>query len=228
MTSNSVRALHRQLFSRRAFLQRTWSLGGLLASAAFFEGKIQAASSAEIPYLVMGVIGDLVIPVDEDPGYNTFEPGISQYAVDAFMKHVVLAGDQSGFDALLGAMHTMNEAPPILDFAPKFLDMPPAQQAEFFKNCITGQYENDGYGDVLGLTSFIGLFAAKAVFFSNYPRHLATPGADIQVIPPSSVKTGFDIMGFGGPISAAEEASLRAKYFDVEVEVGIDRSNKLL
>ena len=44
----------------------------------------------------------------------------------------------------------------------------------------------------------------------------------------SNVACGFDIMGFGGPISAAEEAQLRAKFFNVEFVPGVDKSHPLL
>ena len=227
MTRDELLNLDRAL-SRRAFFKRSWTAAGLVASAVAFTGKIEAETNVEIAYRVMGVMGDIVIPEDQDPGFRTFEPGISRYCLDGFVKHVVLAGDEAGYALIVKALNTMNQATTILESAPPFIEMTADAQEDFFTKSFTGVYESQGYGHVLGLTSFLGLFSAKAVFFSNYPRHLATPGLDVQVIPPSSIKTGFDIMGFKGPISPREEAELRAKYYNIEFTPGVDKSHSLL
>ena len=40
--------------------------------------------------------------------------------------------------------------------------------------------------------------------------------------PPSPVKTGWDIMGYKGPVGPQEESELRAKFFDTEELPGVD------
>lgn len=214
-------------FSRRSFLKRTWTAAGL---AAFFErsGPELFAAAEDIPYRVMGAMGDLVIPVDEDPGYRTFDPEISRYALDGFVQHVVLAGARGGLDLVKGALTAMNNAPVEVDYGPRFLDMRLGQREQYFTDCLAGNFENDGYGDLLGFASFIGLFVSKAVFFSNFPNHLANEGEEFQIFKASSIRTGFDIMGFRGPIGKKEEDALREKFLGIEVLPGIDRSNPFL
>ncbi|MEZ5400217.1 MAG: hypothetical protein R2729_11155 [Bryobacteraceae bacterium] len=229
---DAVRELDETL-SRRLFFKRTWTAAGLAAGFGLFQSRGRAAArsravSKEIALAVMGAMGDIVIPVDQDPGYASFEPGISQYALDGFLLHFVLAGNQRGFDTVLGALEIMNDAPEEMDYGPKFLAMTSAAREQYYTDCLTGGFENDGYGDVLGLASFLGLFLPKAVFFSNYPNHIARPGSDIQVFPASAIKTGFDISGFRGPIQADEEQRLRDRFLGIEVLPGIDRTNPFL
>ena len=228
MTPDGMRQLERE-FSRRVFLRRSFTAAGLVAGLGWFESKGLAATSLaavrETAFAVMSAMGALVIPSDEDPGYADFEPGITAFVLDSFVQHFVLAGNKVAYETLLGALETMNEAPPLIEYGPKFLQMNSGERDAYFTDCLAGQFENEGYGDILGLTAFLGLFAPKAVFFSNYPRHLAAPGANFQVLPPSDIRTGWDIMRFRGPISEAEEQSLRDKYLGIEVLPGIDRNN---
>jgi hypothetical protein len=227
MTAEGLRQLDREL-SRRVFLRRSFTAAGLVAGWHWFQRKGLAEDSAATPdvaFRVMSAMGALVIPVDEDPGYASFEPGITGYVLESFVQHFVLAGNIVAYEALLGTLRTMHEAPPLIEYGPRFLDMNSGEREKYFTDCLTGQFENEGYGDILGLTAFLGLFAPKAVFFSNYPRHLATPGADIQVLPASDIKTGWDIMGFRGPVSQTEEESLRERFLGIEVLPGIDRNN---
>jgi hypothetical protein len=39
------------------------------------------------------------------------------------------------------------------------------------------------------------------------------------------VKTGWQIMGFKGPVGPAEEAQLRARYSNITVNPGVDPKN---
>ncbi|MBM3740040.1 MAG: hypothetical protein FJW39_30150 [Acidobacteria bacterium] len=199
-------------------------LGAFQQKAAAAPAKTRAAIRASA-FSVMSAMGDIVIPVDEDPGYATFDPGITEYALDGFVQHFILAGNTVAYETLQGALDLMNEAPPLLDYGPRFLQMSAGLRQQYFTDCLTGAFENDGWGDILGLGAFLGLFAPKAVFFSNYPRHLARPGQDIQVLPASAIKTGWDINRFRGPIQAREEQELRDQYLGIEVLPGIERDN---
>ena len=107
----------------------------------------------------------------------------------------------------------------------QFLQMSPAAQDKYFGDILTGQFENDGFGDPLGFASGLSLISTKATFFSNYPNHRAVPGAEFQVRIKGNVKTGWDIMGLRGPVGPQEEAQLRAKYFDAEELPGVDPTN---
>ena len=106
--------------------------------------------------------------------------------------------------------------------------MPTSAREKYFSDMLTGQFENDGYGDVLTFAYGLALISTKGTFFSNYPNHQAVPGAEFQIRPASDVKTGWDIMRLKGPVGPEEEKALRTKYFDAEELPGIDITNKLI
>jgi len=163
--------------------------------------------------------------VDEDPGWATFEPGITNFGVNVFVRQILLGGIFPAFLGFLNALAAMNEAPVIASYGPRFLDMSEDARGRYFGDILTGQFENDGFGDVLGYASGLSLISTKGTFFSNYPRHLAVPGAEFQVRTPSEVRTGWDIMGYKGPVGPEEENQLRAKFFDAEELPGVDPDN---
>ena len=98
-------------------------------------------------------------------------------------------------------------------------------QETFYSAVLAGQFENDGVQDMLNTPALIALVSTKATFYSNFPRHLAQPGAEFQVLKPSQVKTAWDMMRYKGPVGATEEAALRERYYDVEVLPGVDPRN---
>jgi len=227
MIRQAIEQLHKEV-SRRVFFKRTVQAAGLglfwdrFGSQLFAQGTPRPTD----PKAVYSAIGNIVIPVDDDPGWATFEPGISDYGLNVFLKQAILGGNELVFQGLLATFVAMNELPPLIDFAVlRFLEMGESLQAQYFGNILSGQFENTGAQDVLFLATFVGMFSTKALFFSNYPNHMATPGAEFQVRPPSNVKTGWDIMGFRGPVGPEEERQLRARYFDVETLPGMDPKN---
>ena len=217
--------------SRRAFLKKV--IKGAAAATALdrfgaklFGAEIARQADGFNPAAVFSAAGNLVIPVDEDPGWATFEPEITQYGMNVTALQLFLGGNRLAFQGFLGTLVAFNEMPPAIGYAPMpFLQMTESAQAKYFADALTGQFENDGVQDLLGVAAFLSLASTKATFFSNFPRHLATPGAEFQILPASRVKTGWDIMGFRGPIGAEEEKALREKYYDIEVLPGIDRRN---
>jgi len=220
--------LLQQELSRRAFLKRTVQAAGIGLFWERFGNKLfgQGVASTTDPRAVYSAIGNVVIPIDDDPGWATFEPGISDYALNTFIPQVLLGGNSLVFEGLLGTFQAYNVLPPLINFGTlQFLDMSVSLQSQFFGNVLSGQFESTGAQDVLFLATFVGLFSTKAVFFSNYPNHLATPGAEFQVRPPSSVKTGWDIMGFRGPVGPDEENQLRQRYRNIQVLPGMDPKN---
>ena len=222
-------ALEQQI-SRRSFVKGMVKGAGLVAAFDRFGTKLfaQQQSDPRLPYKVFSAIGDVVIPVDDDPGWITFEPGITNFGVDVFVRQILLGGIYPAFLGYLNALIAVNEAPVITDYGPRFLDMSFDARTKYFGDMLSGQFENDGYGDVLGYAWGLSLISTKGTFFSNYPRHLSVPGEEFQVRPPSEVKTGWDIMQYKGPVGPAEEAALRARYFNTEELPGVDLSYPLI
>jgi len=215
--------------SRRGFFKKTLQAAGLSLFFDRFGDRLYGQTSSTDPMAVYSAIGNIVIPVDQDPGWATFEPGISDYGLNTFVPQVLLGGgDQSKvvFLGLLGTLVALNEVPPMIGYSPStFLGMTEPLQAQYIGNILSGQFENYGVQDVIFLACFVGIFSTRAVFFSNYPNHLATPGAEFQIRPASNVKTGWDIMGYRGPIGPDEEKQLRDKYANHQVLPGMDPNN---
>jgi hypothetical protein len=214
-----------QAFSRRTLLKGLVKGAGLVAAYDNFGPKLFAATETRIPYLVYQGFGEVIIPEDQDPGWATFEPGITAYGVDVYVRNVLLGGSFLAFSGFLSCLAAANEAPVQTTYGPRFLEMVRETRNQYFSDVLTGQFENDGLGDVLGFAAGLSLISCKGVFFSNYPRHLAYPGAEYQVRTPFPVKTGWDIMGLKGPVGPDEEKALRARYGNTAVIPGIDQTN---
>ncbi|OFV98809.1 MAG: hypothetical protein A3F68_13465 [Acidobacteria bacterium RIFCSPLOWO2_12_FULL_54_10] len=224
--------LDREL-SRRSFLGVAAKGAALVAAFDRFGGSALGAAldqDAQLTFdqnLAMRVyqaIGDIVIPVDEDPGWRNFEPGISDYGLNVFAKQVLLGGNDIAFQGLIGSLNFFNEAPVLVGTGPKFLDSVPAAQVQYFTNILAGQFEKAGVQDIISFSILFGLVSTRAVFFSNYPYHIAQD-AEFQTLPANKPRTGWDILKWKGPISQAEEAQLRARYQGITVLPGIDRRN---
>lgn len=229
MIRQALQEMEREL-SRRAFLHAALKGAGAVAvldrfGEGLFAGQPQGDADDPTHMAVYRAIGNLVIPVDQDPGWATFEPEISDYGLNVFVRHVLFSNVELAFQGTLGVFNAMNEIPPTIGYGPHFLDMSTGFQSQFFGDILAGQFENAGVQDVLFIAAFLGLFSVKAVFFSNFPNHLAVPGEEFQVRPSSGVRTGWDIMGYKGPIGPEEEEELRRKFMDIEVLPGIDPSN---
>lgn len=230
MMRESITLLQKEL-SRRSFLKGMTEAAGIGLFWDRFGSRLFAQNppTTTDPVAVFSAIGNLVIPVDEDPGWKTFDPGITGYALNVMVKQALLGGgDQSqlSFQGVMGSLIAFNEIPPLINFGTvPFLQMPEPMQAQYFGGVLTGQFTASGAQDVIFLAAFVGLFAAKAVFFSNYPNHLAVPDAEYQVRPPSTVRTGWDIMGFRGPVGPEEETRLRQQRGRLQVIRGIDPNN---
>ena len=222
----TLEALEQQI-SRRSFVRGMVKGVGLAAAFDRFGPSLfaQQQDDPRLPYTVYSAVGDIIIPVDEDPGWATFEPGITNFGVDVFVRQILLGGIYPAFLGFLSSLIALNEVPLIASYGPRFLNMNTAARVKYFGDILTGQFENDGYGDVLGYASRLCLISTKATFFSNYPRHLAVPGEEFQVRPPSPVKTGWDIMGYKGPVGPQEESELRAKFFNTEELPGVDQND---
>jgi hypothetical protein len=176
---------------------------------------------------IFGAIGRVVIPEDDDPGWASFEPGITQYAFDVFMTQIFLVGDQDALNGIIQAFIHFNDIPitNAVHYNVKFLDMADDAKQKYLTDILIGNFEDSGWQDVIGIAATLGLLSAKLTFFSNYPRHLAVRGAEYQILPASSIKTGWDIMKYKGPVGPDEEKALRAKYQNVQEIPGVDLRN---
>lgn len=218
-------------FSRRGFF-------GLLAKgltvAAAIEKlgpRLDAAIRTKRPdtahaLQVYGAIGNRTIPVDPDPGWATFDPGISQYGLSVFVFQVFLANNNIAFDAFQDCLIFMDSVPATLGVNTTFLGMGPVQQDQYITDILSGNYDSDGWQDILNLALNASIVSAKTLFYSNYPRHLAVPGAEFQVLAPSTVgRTGWDQMGLKGPVGPAEEVALRSRFSGITELPGVDTKN---
>ena len=216
--------------SRRGFLTGAMrSVGGMAALVPFLE-KIASAQAVDDrqPYNVLGAIGRIVIPEDEDPGWRTFEPAITNYALDIFIGQVFLNGNSLAIGGFKNGLTLLNSIPVSIQYNLAFLEMSEGAKLTYFSDILTRQFVNDGVQEILDFIFILALVATKATFFSNFPRHLAVPGAEFQVLPVSSIKTGWDIMRWKGPVGPTEEAALRAKYFDAPTVPGVDPTNRFI
>jgi hypothetical protein len=215
--------------SRRGFLAGALRAAGFTALGPI-AGKLLAADNKRgaeerLPYDVLSGIGSIVIPVDEDPGWATFEPDITNYGLDVFIGQVFLNGNGIAIGGFKTGLGLLNSIPETIGYDRRFLEMGESARQKFFSDILTRQFENDGVQELLDFIFILSLVGTKAVFFSNFPRHKAQVGAEYQVLPVSSIKTGWDIMRWKGPVGPAEEIALREKYFDTPMLPGVDRSN---
>ena len=218
-------------FSRRAFFNGLIKGAGLVAAYDLCGPKLFAVGeneNATLPYQVYSAIGNIVIPVDDDPGWATFEPAITSFGVDVFVKQILLGGNFLAFVGFLSTISALNQLPLIANYAFPFLSMTINMQNQYYSDLLTGKFENAGYGDVAAFASGLALLSTKATFFSNFPDHLAYPNSEYQVRNAKPFKTGWDIMGLRGPVGAAEEAQLRAKFFNAVEIPGVDPTNQYI
>lgn len=218
-------------FSRRSFLRTLVTGAGIVGAYDAFGPKLFADnSSLTLPYQVYGALGRLVVPVDQDPGWQTYEPGITQFGVDVFVRNVLLNGNYLAFLGFLNCLTALNNIPVQTTYGPLFLNMLVGQQSQYFSDILTGQFENDGFGDIVGFAGGLTLISTKGTFFSNYPLHLPLLDAngaiaEFQVRPAHAQATGWDIMQLKGPVGPDEEAALRARYTGIKEIPGVDPSN---
>ncbi len=223
-----------RVLSRRAFFLKVARGAGAVAVFDRFGprifGETQGASQATFDQAlqICGAFGRLVIPVDQDPGWATFEPDITQYTLDVYIREVFALGNKLAFDGLCQAIVAFDQIPPQIDYGPRFLDMVLLEQEEYLTNVLTGAFENDGVQDILSFGAIFMLLGVKQVFFLNFPHHLAAPGAEFQQSTGFTPKSGWDIMGFRGPVGPAEESALRERSANAPELPGVDWRNPFI
>jgi len=213
-----------RVLSRRAFFMNVAKGVGVAAAYDKFGPELFAQSSFT-PFDVVSAFGRMVIPVDQDPGWQTFDPGITDYALNTFLLQVYSGGNQVAFSGLLAAITAFNTLPQTVGYGPTFLRMSPEAQGTYFENVLTGTFENNGVQDILLFSGVFMLLAVKQVFYLNYPNHLPIPDSEFQIFPAGGPKTGQQQMQYAGPVGPAEEAKLRAKFYDAVEVAGVDFRN---
>ncbi|MEQ1945612.1 MAG: hypothetical protein ABL995_00380 [Bryobacteraceae bacterium] len=217
--------------SRRAFLGNVVKGIGVAAAYDRFGDKLfgitpgDAAVNYQKALQIFSAFGRLVIPVDQDPGWATFEPGITEYGLNVYIRQVFNLGHSLAFDGFAQAVVAFNEIPPVIQYGPKFLDMNQDAQGTYLYNILASNFENDGVQDLLAFASVFMLLGSKQTFFLNYPKHLAVPNSEFQVLTGNSPKTGWDILGFRGPVGPAEETALRLRAQGAPEYPGVDLRN---
>ncbi len=215
--------------SRRGFLASALRGVGAItfgpAVARALAANPEKRADARLPYDVLSAMGRTIIPVDDDPGWATFEPDITNYCLDVFIGQVFLNGSSLAIGGFKQGLELMDEIPVTIQYNRRFLEMNESARLRYFSDILVSQFENDGVQEILDFIFILSLVAVKATFFSNFPRHRAVPGAEFQVLPASNVKTGWDIMRWKGPVGQEEERALRARYFDSPEIPGVDPNN---
>jgi len=223
-----------QTLSRRTFFGHLVKGAGVAAAYDRFGDKLfgitagDAAVNNQTALKIFGAFGRMVIPVDQDPGWATFEPGITDYGLNVYIRQVFNLGSQLAFDGFNQAVVAFNEIPPTITYGPKFLDMNLEAQGNYLYNILSGNFENDGVEDLLSFAAVFMLLGCKQTFFLNYPKHLAVPDSEFQVLTGNNPKTGWDIMNYKGPVSAQEETLLRARAQGAPEYPGVDLRNPFI
>lgn len=219
--------------SRRAFfgsLMKTVGIGaaGIAALDRFGPRMLGATSPTDqfnTGLQIVSAFGQMVIPVDQDPGWATFEPDITTFALDVYIRQVFNLGFDLAFTGFLQAVNSFNSLPPLVNYGPTFLSMSVSARGQYLSDVLIGNFENDGIQDIVAYAGIFMLLGTKMVFFQNFPHHIAIPNSEFQPLLGNNPKTGWDIMGFRGPVLAAEEAALRARAAGAPELPGVDLRN---
>ena len=221
-----------KVLSRRAFFVKfAGRVGGVAAAYDLFGPRLfgdtqrTPQSNFDDSLRIFSAFGRLVIPVDQDPGWATFDPEITRYGLDVYIRQVFSLGKDLAFDGLAQAIVAFNEIPTVIRYGPKFLDMTLKSQQDYLTNVLVGNFENDGVGDILSFGAIFMLLGCKQTFFLNFPRHIAKPNSEFQIFTGLTPKSGWDIMGFKGPVGPEEEKALRERSANAPELPGVDWRN---
>lgn len=223
-----------KVLSRRSFFMKIAKGAGAAAAydrwgpRLFGESVRSPAAAFDTAIPIVSAFGQMVVPVDQDPGWATFEPDITTYCLDVYIRQVFNLGVDLAFNGYLQAVIAFNETPPVIGYGPKFLAMSPQAQGDYLTNVLIGNFDNDGVGDILSFGAIFMLLGVKQVFFLNFPHHLADNTAEYQNVLGFTPKTAWDIIGFRGPVGADEETALRAKSLNAPELPGIDLRNPFI
>jgi hypothetical protein len=177
---------------------------------------------------IVSAFGQMVIPLDQDSGWVTFEPDITTYTLDVYIRQVFNLGSDLAFNGFLQAINSFNTIPPLVNYGPVFMSMDVPTRSQYLTDVLVGNFENNGVQDIVAFASVFMLLGVKMVFFQNFPHHLANPNSEFQNVLGNTPNTAWDMMGFRGPVLAAEEARLRANAANAPELPGVDLRNPFI
>lgn len=196
-----------QKASRRRFVQ-TMALG----AGGIGLTPQPAAASTEERLKILAALGDTIIPSDPgDPGFKELEPhGITEEVNKALrpLKDAVFV--------------RFNEAAKPLYGGRTFVELSDSERADFLRKVSAGKEITDPA--VRRVYKFARITVFK-VFYSNFPEHKIARGAKgIPILRPGdgelhqitvpntrSLITGWDIVGYRGPLTWEQEQRLRSE-----------------
>ena len=197
--------------TRRDFLKTT-GLGATAGATLGVVGPADASPAAlEVDRAtVVAAMGDTLIPSDpEDPGYKTLEP----YNITAeVLKRLDAAEEELGL---------FNREAAALYSGKSFLQLSEKEREAYFEAVFSGEKFDKQTGQKL--LRVLGQVRKRVftVFYKNYPEHtLPRDSKGIPILPDGdthqitnpntkTLVTGWDIAGFTGPLSWAEEERRR-------------------
>ena len=199
-----------QSVTRRDFLKKT-GLGATAAAVGLPSMVSGRASPANADRgAVVAAIGDTLIPTDPgDPGYKSLEP----YNITAEVLKELESGDDdlSFFNAGAGAVRS----------GKTFLQLTETERAGYFDAILAGgKFDQQTEERLLRVLRQVRQ-AVFQVYYKNYPEHAMPrdakgvpilPADDLhQITNPNTNKlvTGWDVAGFMGPLTWAEEQRRR-------------------
>ena len=217
--------------SRRAFFMKVGKGLGAVAAYDRFGPRLFGTTPAtdaanyQQSLKIFSAYAQLVIPVDDDPGWATFEPDITVFALDTYIRQVFNLGNDLAFNGFTQAVVAFNQIPPMIRWGRTFLEMSLDARSLYLTNILVGEFENDGVGDILSFAAVFMLLGCKMTFYQNFPKHIANPNSEFQQVLNNTPKTGWDIMGFKGPVGPDEEKVLRARSANAPELPGVDWRN---
>ena len=207
--------------NRRAFVKQT-AVGTAAASAvgSALSAQSSAGQSADLPRQVVAALGDLFVPsAPGDPGYRDLEShGITEYVLQGLPMATAEGGGPSE------VVRDFNDLAEQFFQGRTFLQLDWDQRAQYLQKIIAGSEITDSTKRQQ-LQGFYRLARIRVftVYYQNYPEHeiernergeavLAVNDHAHQVTNPNTKElvTGWDQVGFAGPLTWEEEQRQRA------------------
>lgn len=188
--------------SRREFLKTGWiAIATVIPTLDRAEGRTPQSAKVN-RHAIFAALGDTIIPTDpDDPGYRTLEPyGITEE---------VMKGLEAIRDAYL---EIFNAASADLFGGKSFLELTEVQRADYLKLIIAGsRFKDKAQLRILQMVYRQTRTRVFTVFYQNFPENVIPSDESAD---PNSEKlvTGWDIVGFKGPLTREEEEARREKF----------------
>jgi tetratricopeptide (TPR) repeat protein len=178
-----------RVLSRRTFFKRVLKGAGAIAALDRFGPSLfgQAQTPDDMfnhGLQIVSAFGRLVIPVDQDPGWATFEPDITQYTLDVYIRQVFNLGNNLSFTGYLQAVNAFDAVPRLIGYGPTFVTMSTAIQGQYMSDVLIGNFESDGVQDILSFGGIFLLLATKKPEAARvaYEQVLRTSPRDVEAL----------------------------------------------